>query len=68
MSHRALLLLAATPRFAQFSQVAATDDGSQIYFISPLTLDSSPASQATVSRLYGIGPDGVNLIARPLVR
>jgi uncharacterized protein (TIGR03437 family) len=64
MTLRALLLLAATPLFAQFSQFAATDDGQQVYFLSPLVFDGSPATQNTESRLYRIGPDGVFLVAQ----
>ncbi len=64
MSYRALLLLAATPLFAQFSQLVATDDGSQIYFISPLTLASN-TSRTAESGIYHIGPDGVFLVPEP---
>ena len=64
-----IALLAATPLFAQFSQLVATDDGKQIYFISNLTLFSAPTSQNFESRLYRIGPDGVSLVAqRPPLR
>jgi uncharacterized protein (TIGR03437 family) len=58
------LLMAATPLFAQFSQLAATDDGSQVYFTTPLALYNSPAGQSYESRVYRIGPDGVSLIAQ----
>lgn len=61
MWYWSLLLLAATPLFAQFSQFAATDDGSQVYFTSSLVLYSSPTLQDTESRLYRIGADGVTL-------
>jgi uncharacterized protein (TIGR03437 family) len=67
MSPRVLLLLAATPLFAQFSQFAATDDGSQVYFISPLVLYSSPTSQPAVPRLYRIDANGVSLVAQPAI-
>lgn len=63
ISRTGLLLLAATPLLAQFSQLAATDDGKQLYFISPLVLYSSSPSQSAEPRLYRIGPDGVSQIA-----
>ncbi len=63
MSLRALLLLAATPLYAQFSQFAATDDGSQVYFISSLAFDNLPAAPSGSSMLYRIGPDGVSYVA-----
>jgi hypothetical protein len=62
MFYRALVLLAATPLFAQFSQLVATDDGKQVYFISPLILYSGTVT-GTQNRLYRIGPDGVFLVA-----
>ena len=65
MRYWSLLLLAATPLSAQFSQFAATDDGSQVYFTSSLVLYASPTSQSTESRLYRIGPDGVTLVPAP---
>lgn len=61
MRYWSLFLLAATPLSAQFSQFAATDDGSQVYFISQLVLYGNPTSQAPESRMYRIGPDGVGL-------
>src|SRR5690242_18751019 len=57
------LLAAATVLPAQFSQLAATDDGKTVYFISPLSLNSAPASASAEIRLYRIGPDGLSLVA-----
>src|SRR5579872_5236408 len=64
MSPRVLLLLAAIPLYAQSSQFAATDDGSQVYFVSPLVLFGSPTTQDSELRLYRLGADGVKLIAQ----
>jgi uncharacterized protein (TIGR03437 family) len=61
MRYWSLLLLAVTPLSAQFSQFAATDDGSQVYFTSQLVLYSGSTLQNTESRLYRIGADGVTL-------
>jgi uncharacterized protein (TIGR03437 family) len=59
-----LLLLAAIPAFAQFSQLAATDDGKQLYFASQLLLKGSTESLAPAeARLYRWGADGVSLFA-----
>lgn len=68
MSYRLLarggmfLPLAAASLYAQFSQFTTTDDGKQVYFISPLTLHSN-AGAPPANRLYRIGPEGVSLFA-----
>jgi hypothetical protein len=68
MSRGILLALAlAAPVFAQFSQLASTDDGQELYFASPLILANSVPSPSSIpqptSNLYRIGPDGVYLIS-----
>jgi uncharacterized protein (TIGR03437 family) len=68
MTHRGwrpggwLLLALALPVRAQFAGLTATDDGSQIYFTSQLTLYNAAPTDAE-SRLYRIGPEGVSLCA-----
>ena len=67
MSRGILLGLAlAAPVFAQFSQLASTDDGQELYFASPLIRANSVLSPSAVtqpmSNLYRIGPDGLYLI------
>lgn len=61
------VLLVATPSFAQFAQLAATDDGSQLYFTSQLQLrgatSTSSSHFAGEARLFRFGPDGVTLFA-----
>jgi uncharacterized protein (TIGR03437 family) len=65
--HRALGLIIATacPLFAQFSQLTAIDDGTQVYFTSTLLLKGT-TSTATwpEARLYLNGPGGVTLYAQ----
>lgn len=67
MSRGILLGIAlAAPVFAQFSQLASTDDGQELYFSSPLVLANSVPSPSPIpqpmSNLYRIGPDGVYLV------
>jgi uncharacterized protein (TIGR03437 family) len=57
-----LLFAAAIPALAQFSQLAATDDGKQLYFISQLLLKGA-AESGVETRLYRYGSDGVTLFA-----
>jgi uncharacterized protein (TIGR03437 family) len=56
-----LMAALAVPASAQFSQLTATDDGNQVYFVSPLVLKGSTA--AGEARLYRLGPDGLSLFA-----
>jgi uncharacterized protein (TIGR03437 family) len=61
-----LMLLLAIPAFAQFSQLAVTDDGTQVYFTSQLLLRGAGQNQTPLgpeARLYRFGPDGVTLFA-----
>ena len=50
------------PAFAQFSQLAVTDDGRQLYFSSQMVLKGGTTAPPQ-SRIYRIGPDGVTLFA-----
>jgi uncharacterized protein (TIGR03437 family) len=60
----AVLLLLASPVSAQFSQLAATDDGSQLYFTSEMMLHGKVSPlPSPESMLYRFGPDGVTLFA-----
>jgi uncharacterized protein (TIGR03437 family) len=52
-----LYLTWALPAFAQFWQLAATDDGQHLYLVSPLALAGSTAPAADTN-IYQIGPDG----------
>jgi uncharacterized protein (TIGR03437 family) len=45
------------PSLAQFSQLAATDDGEQLYLVSPLALIGATAP-AAATNVYQISPDG----------
>jgi uncharacterized protein (TIGR03437 family) len=59
-----VLLLLASPVCGQFSQLAATDDGSQLYFTSQMLLKGAASSSPSPeSRLYRFGPNGVTLFA-----
>ena len=60
-----LLLAVAVPACGQFSQLAATDDGKQLYFTSQWLLKgtAAPTLPWAESRLYRYGPDGVTLFA-----
>jgi len=57
-----LFCAAAGPGRAQFTALAATDDGQDLYFSSPLRI--APAA-ATVpeSRVFHAGPNGIELFA-----
>jgi uncharacterized protein (TIGR03437 family) len=64
--HRTLGLMLALlcPVSAQFSQLAATDSGTQVYFVSRLMLKGAVSTaKFPEARLYRIGPDGVTLFA-----
>ncbi len=56
-----LVAALAAPGWAQFSQLSTTDNGTEVYFISPLVLKGGPAGAET--RLYRLGPDGLVLFA-----
>jgi uncharacterized protein (TIGR03437 family) len=61
-----MLLLAAAPALAQFSQLAVTDDGTQLYFTSQLLLQGMTTPSKPVApefRLYMAGGAGVSLFA-----
>lgn len=59
-----LLLAMVLPAWGQFSQLAATDDGKQIYFTSQLLLKgATPAAAFPETRIYRFGADGVTLFA-----
>jgi hypothetical protein len=61
-----LLLLAAAPALAQFSQLAVTDDGTQVYFTSQLFLQGMTEASTPLgpeARLYLAAPTGVSLFA-----
>ena len=57
------MLLLAAPVFAQFSEFATTDDGSQLYFTSRMWLKGGQPGVWRESRLYRFGPDGLMLYA-----
>jgi hypothetical protein len=57
-----LTLLTATPAFAQYSQLAATDDGKQLYFISKQVLKGKQQGD-NEPRLYRATSEGVTLFA-----
>src|SRR5713226_5315483 len=46
------ILVFVIPVSAQFSELVTTDDGSQLYFISPLRLDGSDQPTRSEYRLY----------------
>ncbi len=50
------------PLLAQFSQLAATDDGQQVYFVSTLPLATEPPNYA-LPEIYRIAGNGVELFA-----
>jgi len=60
-----IALLALTPLSAQFSQLAVTDDGKQLYFSSPLLLRAAPPPDWPLAenRIYLAGTGGVTLFA-----
>jgi len=58
------LLLLVSPVCGQFAQLAATDDGKQLYFTSQMALKGAASTSPwPESRLYRFGPDGVTLFA-----
>ncbi|HEY7339205.1 MAG TPA: hypothetical protein VH639_30230 [Bryobacteraceae bacterium] len=58
----ALILFVAAPGWAQFTQLAATDDGQDLYFSSPLRIQ--PATPvAPESRVFHAGLSGIELAA-----
>jgi uncharacterized protein (TIGR03437 family) len=64
-------LLGLLPLTAQFGEFATTGDGSVLYFTSPMTFRGGPANLRPETRLYRLGPQGVQLyfeigpLARP---
>ena len=59
-----LLLLWSIPLQAQFTELSTTDDGTQLYFSSPMRIGASqPAS--VQFRIYRVAKDGVELFAEP---
>jgi uncharacterized protein (TIGR03437 family) len=67
LSKRLLLaaLACSLPLGAQFSHLAATDDGERLYFTSQLILKSGGSPTIAQTRLYRLGPDGIAMIAEP---
>src|SRR5260221_1825922 len=57
-----LLLMFSFPLWSQFSELAATDDGRQLYFSSTLTFADMPPSRGEW-RVYRVGPEGIQLFA-----
>jgi uncharacterized protein (TIGR03437 family) len=55
-----LTLLVALPAFAQYSQLATSDDGKQVYFISSQVLQGKDRDSRE-PRLYRAAPDSVTL-------
>jgi uncharacterized protein (TIGR03437 family) len=63
MSRALLLLLAlAFPALAQFSELAATDDGSRLYFTTQLVLSDSVPTRPQY-RIYRLEPNSLTLFA-----
>lgn len=58
-----LLLLLAAPVFAQFAELATTDDGSQLYFTTEMLPKGAKPGNWRESRLFRFGPAGVTLYA-----
>lgn len=59
----AFLLALAAPTWAQFAELATTDDGQQLYFSSPLNLRDATAPTRAESRIFRLAPDGIRLFA-----
>lgn len=57
-----LLCAVAPPGWGQFTELAATDDGQDLYFSSPLRIEPATAS-APESRIFHAGPKGIELFA-----
>jgi len=53
-------LAMAVPIWAQFAELAASDDGRQFYFTSPLVLGAVSPTRAE-SRIYRLAPEGIQL-------
>src|SRR5215831_18951263 len=59
-----LLLLLAAPMVAQFTELAATDDGKQLFFTSQMLLKGrEQTGWVPETRLYRFGADGVTVYA-----
>ncbi len=62
---RFLLTIAAIagPAWAQFADLATTDDGRDLYFATTLTLGEPAITTRAELRIYRIGPDGLAVFA-----
>jgi len=60
---RGLLLIATFPLFAQFSGLAVTDDGSQLYFSSSLQL-AGTTDENTYSKIFRYDGTGIHFVAQ----
>lgn len=59
-----IYLVLAAPACAQFGEMAATDDGKQLFFTSRMRMKGGQASSPRPeSRLYQHGAEGVRLVA-----
>ena len=58
-----LVLLLAAPVFAQFAELATTDDGSQLYFTTAMSLKTADPSAPWEPRIYRLASGRVSLFA-----
>ena len=58
-----LLLLLAGPVCAQFAQLAATDDGTQLYFVASMVLKSADPEASRELRVYRFAGGALSLFA-----
>ena len=58
-----LVLLLAAPLFAQFGELATTDDGRQLYFTTAMLPKEAKPGKWRESRLFRVGPGGLDLYA-----
>src|SRR5215471_3670553 len=52
----------ASPGWAQFTELASTDNGQELYFSSPLRIEPATATFPE-SRVFHAGPNGIQLFA-----
>src|SRR2546426_12616546 len=57
-------VLATAPAWAQHTELAANGDGSVLYVISHSVLRDATTPTHAQTRLYRVGPDGVQLFAK----
>jgi hypothetical protein len=57
-----LFCAVASPGWAQFTELASTDNGQELYFSSPLRIEPATATFPE-SRVFHAGPNGIQLFA-----